>query len=238
MKGFLKFLLFLVVVAVAGVGVFYFMISSPAKVVDVEWTQQDFVTYKEKIGNNFDDSHASMEDIFAMNFTTSGVIPIDEMVTNAELTAVANMSTNGNSMAKDIKINCLGNDEIEMSAVIGDISPLIDQFPFLEKYETGLKLIENKEIYMYSTLYYDEATGLFGGETKELYVGKVKVPISQANDTLRPGGSALNDALSNLSGFSVNSFEVTETGFDFDGTIPETLESAGSFDDLAGQLGN
>jgi hypothetical protein len=238
MKVFFKVFLLLIGIVLLGGLVLYFMASGSAKEIDVEWTPEDFSSYNEKIGNDFGKNHASVEDIFAMNIVSSGQMAVDDSVTDSELTAIANMSVNQNSVVHDVKINCLGNDEIEMSAIIGDLSPLIAQFPFLEKYETALNLLNNKEIYIYSTLYYDETTGLFGGTTKELYVGNIKMPVGRANDTLRPGGSAINGALQNLEGFSVNSFEVTEEGFDFDGTIPEKVKSAGSFEDLSDQLGN
>ncbi|MBN2853455.1 MAG: hypothetical protein JXQ23_12035 [Clostridia bacterium] len=232
-KGFFKFIIGLVILVVVIVAVMYFLISTPAKEVKTEYTIEDFQSYLEKGGIDFDDSHASAEDFFADNVICSGQVTVDTVVTNAELTAVANMAFNDNSVMKDVNIKCLGNDELEASCVIGDLTPLISQFPVLKQFEAGLKLIQNKPVYMKSTLFYDQSTGLFDGVTEELYVGRIKIPVNTANDSLRPGGTALNDAIKKLDGFSVNEFKVTSDGFQFDGTIPEKISSAGSFDDLA-----
>ncbi len=232
MKGFLKFLVVVIVIVGAGLGGAYFLISSPAQEIDVTWTEDDFSSYLAKLdkgGVTLDGSQASVEDIFANNVAATGKTYVDTTITSAELTAIANKSWNGNSVFRNVKIKCVGDDELQMSAVIGDISPLIDQFPVLEKYESIIKLVENKEVYMNATLFYNEATGLFDGSTKEIYVGKVKLPLDQARTGLTEGGTAVNNALKNMSGFSVNHFKVTEAGFDFDGTIPAVMKSAGSF---------
>ncbi len=229
LKGLIKFILVIVVLLVVAGGGILFLMSSPAKVVDVTYTEQDFQSYLEKGGIVFDENHASAEDIFAGNVITTGQVSVTATVTNQELTAIANRSMNDNSVMKNVKIKCIGDDELIMSAEIGSIAPLIEQFPILERFEAGLRLIENKPVYMHATLFYDENTQKFDGVTKELYIGRIKIPTNQANNNLEAGGTALNNAISNLNGFSVNSFKVNEEGFHFDGTIPENIQSAGSF---------
>ncbi len=227
MKGFFKFIIGLIIILVIAFIAIFILISSPKKNIDVSYTSEDFQSYVEKGGIVFDEKHASMEDIFANNIIVTGTTYVNTTITNEELTAVANQSMNDNSIVKDVKIKCNDNNEIEMSCVVGDISPLINEFPFLEKYEAGLKLIENKPIYMNSTLFYDHNSREFGGVTSELYIGKVKIPVDQANDNLRPAGTQLNSMLKQINGFSVNDFQVSSEGFKFDGTIPQKIESAG-----------
>ena len=228
-KGLIKFIAFLIILVIGGIGVIFFLISSPKKEIDTTWTQNDFNSYLEKGGIEFNDSHASAEDFFANNLITAGSTSVDTTVSNEELSAIANMSINQNSVVKDIKIKCHDNNEIEMSCRIGDLTPLIEQFPVLKQFESGLKLIENKPVYMNSTLLYNKSTKLFEGVTKELYVGKIKIPIDKANNGLEPGGTAINNAIKQLDGFSVNEFEVNSDGFKFDGTIPTEIQSAKKF---------
>lgn len=235
-KAFLLFILGAILFVAIIIGVLFILISSPAKVVDTTWTQGDFDSYVEKGGIVFDDSHASAEDFFAGNIKGSGEVSVDAVVTDEELSAIANKALNENSVMTDISINCYGDEKIEMSCVIGDLTPLISMFPQLEQFEFAFKLLENKPIYMDATLFYDESTGLFDGTTKELYVGKIKIPLKQANDNLKPGGTVLNDSIKSLNGFSVNEFTVSDKGFNFDGTIPEKIESAGSFEDLSNAI--
>ena len=226
-KALLIILLVLVIILGGIIATFFFMTGAPSsRVVDTQWTEADFNSYLAKGGIDFDENHASAEDMIAGNFRSSGEVPVDTVVTNEELTAAANMAMNDNSIMKDIAIKCK-DGSLEMSCVIGDLGPIVDAFPQLEKYKAFLGLVRNKPIYMDATLSYNKATGLFEGVTEELYVGKIKIPVKQANDSLEDAGTALNNALQGLAGFSVNDFKVTPDGFDFDGTIPEKIESAG-----------
>jgi hypothetical protein len=228
-KGIAIFLLAFVVALALVLGIGWYLVSSPKVDLDVSWTEEDFNSYLEKGGIIFDESHASMEDIFAGNFTTEGVVRVDALITNSELTAVANMSTNENSIMKDVQIKCVGEDTLEMSGVTGNLTNLITVFPELEEFRNYFALGENKPIYMKSTLYYDKETQRFEGTTMEMYVGKIKMPIDEANNNLRKGGNVINDIVKSLEGFTVNEFKVTEEGFNFDGTIPKAIRSAGSF---------
>lgn len=228
-KGLLIFLgVPVFVLAILG-GVVWFLISTPGKTVDITWTQEDFQSYIEKGGIEFTEDHASMEDIFADNIKVAGLKDIDTLVTNRELTAIANQSMNGNSVVRNVKIRCVGEDKIEMSAVTGDLTNLTDIFPELAKYERYFKLAENKPVYTVSSLYYDESTKRFEGYTEAIYLGRIKLPTVEANNNLRYGGTAINNMLLKLDGFAVNSFKVTSEGFEFDGTIPTKIESQGSF---------
>jgi hypothetical protein len=228
-KGLLKFLgVVLVVIVILG-GVGWYLISTPGKTIDITWAEEDFQSYLKKGGIEFNDNHASMEDVLASNILVTGTETINTLVTNRELTAVANKSMNENSVMTDVKIRCVGDDKIEMSAVTGDLSNLIEIFPELKKYERYLKLAENKPVYMISSLYYDENTKLFQGYTEAIYLGKIKLPTVEANDNLEEGGTAINNMLLKLDGFSVNRFKVTAQGFEFDGTIPTQIESLGDF---------
>ncbi|MBN2797346.1 MAG: hypothetical protein JXR88_18190 [Clostridia bacterium] len=229
LKGLLKFIAVVLAVVVVLLGIGWYMISTPGKTIDVTWTESDFESYIAKGGIEFSENHASMEDILAGNIVVTGTKDIDTVVTNSELTAIANKSMNANSVMKDVKIRCIGDNMIEMSAVTGDLTGLIEIFPELEKYEKYLKLGENKPIYMLSSLYYDEATQKFEGYTDEIYLGKLKLPTVEANNNLEDGGTAINNMLKKLDGFEVNSFKVTSEGFQFDGTIPTQIESLGKF---------
>lgn len=229
-KGLLKIVGVVAIVLVILGGVGWYLISSPGKTVDITWTEDDFNSYIEKGGIEFSENHASMEDILADNIVVTGKTDVAAIITNSELTAIANKSMNDNSVMKNVKIRCVGENKIEMSAVTGDLENIIEIFPELKKYEKYLKLAENKPIYMLSSLEYNQATNLFEGYTEEIYLGKVKLPTGEANDNLEVGGTAINKMLQNLEGFQVNSFKVTSDGFEFNGTIPTQVESLGNFE--------
>ena len=227
LKGLLIFVIVIVVIIGVVVGGALIVTSLPTKQIDVEWNEADYQSYLDKSGVVFPDEQASMEDMLSGNFIASGKLAVDEVVTSEELTAVANKALNGNSIMKDIKIKCNDDGTLETSCVIGDLGPILENFPELEKFQGALNLIKNKPVYMKSTLTYDKSTGLFEGTTEELYIGKIKIPINTVLNGLTEAGSAGNNAALDLDGFSVNDFEVTGEGFDFDGTIPQSIESAG-----------
>ncbi len=226
-KGLLIFIIVIVVIIAVIVGGALLVTSLPTKQIDVEWTEADYQSYLDKSGVVFPDEQASMEDMLSGNFIATGQVSVDAVVTNEELTAVANKALNDNSIMKDVKIKCNEDGTLETSCVIGDLGPIIENFPELEKFQGVLKLIKNKPVYMKSTLVYDKSTGLFEGITEELYVGKIKIPINTVLSGLTEAGSAGNSSMLNLDGFSVNDFAITGDGFDFDGTVPQSIESAG-----------
>lgn len=227
LKGLLVFVVVIVVIIGVVVGGALLVTGLPTKQIEVEWTEADYQSYLDKSGVVFPEEQASMEDMISGNFIASGQLPVDVVVTNEELTAVANKAVNANSIMKDIKIKCNDDGTLETSGIIGDLGPLLENFPELEKYQGALKLIKNKPVYMKSTLTYNKSTGQFQGTTEELYVGKIKIPVDTVLSGLSDAGSAGNSSILALDGFSVNDFAVTGDGFDFDGTIPQSIESAG-----------
>jgi len=227
LKGLLIFIIVIVVIIAVIVGGALVVTSLPSKQIDVEWTEADYQSYLDKSGVVFPDEPASMEDMLSGNFIATGQLPVEGVVSSEELTAVANKALNGNSIMKDIKIKCNDDGTLETSCVIGDLGPIIENFPELEKYQGVLNLIKNKPVYMKSTLTYDKSTGLFEGTTEELYVGIIKIPVNTIMSGLKDAGTAGNNATLDLDGFSVNDFAITGDGFDFDGTIPQSIESAG-----------
>ena len=96
----LLIILFVLVLILGGViATFFFMTGTPSsRVVETQWTEADFNSYLAKGGIDFDESHASAEDMIAGNFISSGQVEVDTVVTNEELTAAANMAMNDNSI--------------------------------------------------------------------------------------------------------------------------------------------
>lgn len=228
LKGLLIFVVVIVIIIAVIVGGALIITGMPGKQIDVEWTEADYQSYLDKSGVVFPDEPATFEDMLSGDFIASGQMPIDTVITSEELTAVANKTLSDNSLMKDIKVKTNDDGTIETSCVIGDLGPIIENFPELDKYKSVLNLIKNKPVYMKSSLDYDKSTGLFEGTTEELYVGLVKIPVNTVVDGLRDAGTAGNNTTMSLDGFSVNDFDVTGEGFDFDGTIPQTIEAIGN----------
>ncbi|HPJ23071.1 MAG TPA: hypothetical protein PLH18_12035, partial [Clostridia bacterium] len=76
-KALLIILLVLVIILGGIIATFFFMTGAPSsRVVDTQWTEADFNSYLAKGGIDFDENHASAEDMIAGNFRSSGEVPV------------------------------------------------------------------------------------------------------------------------------------------------------------------
>lgn len=231
--GFLKFLLIstgtVVGTAAVAVGATLVVTGLPTKDIDVQWNENHWESYLVKTGAEYTSEHASAEDMVANNIIETGVVPVDATFINEELTAAANKTTNDNSVMKDIKIKCNSDGTVEASCVIGSLKEIMESNPSLEKYSFIAGLIKNRPVYLKSTLSYEEGSGIFKGDTTEVRIGKLKVPVSWVAFGLEDVASATNKTLSSLGGFTVENFAVKSGGMEFKGTLPEQVDSDGPF---------
>ncbi len=230
---FLKFLLIstgsVVGAAAIAVGTVLVVTGMPTKEVDVQWTQDHWQSYLAKSSADYTDNHASAEDMVANNITESGVVTVDAVFTNEELSAAANKTLNSNSVMKEIKIKCMNDGTVDTACVIGSLKEIMESNPSLEKYSFIAGLIKNRPVYLNSSLSYNAATGNFDAVTNEVRIGKIKIPVSWVAFGLEDAGAATAKTLRGLDGFSVNSFKVTNEGIVFKGTLPERVDSDGPF---------
>lgn len=236
MKGFLKFILSLLIIVVILIAGVYAAVSIPKKKVEVAWTQADVQSYMQKAKSNIvagssagDGSTvkpASLEDLLFNNFIAEGQVDVEGVLTSSEITAMANTVIRGQGIFKDIRMSCRDDGTIESSAYLGDgIKKIVNLFPEAKKYENVIKLAEGKPIYWRFSL---ERLGekQFTGHTEELYVGQVPVPLPQAAPGLTEAGSAVNNMIAKIDGFSCESFDIDSQGMHFKGKIPDKLAYA------------
>lgn len=231
MKGFLKFILAIILIPVILLGGLYVFISIPKK-VDVTWTEQDLNSYMEKTHANIkpgsngseETKPASLEDLLFNNFKAIGSIPVEGVVTSAEVTAVANSVIRGQGLFEDIRIGFRDDGTMEASGYIGpEVEKITNLFPEVKKYEEYIKMAEGKPIYWRYTLSRVDDKK-FDASTVELRVGQVPLPLPQVRPGLKEAGSALNNMVKKIDGFSCEQLKIDSEGFHFKGTIPEKLE--------------
>lgn len=226
MKGFIKFIGVLILVVALLVGGVYAAISVPKK-VKTKWTEKDLLSYQEKTHSAAvfaNGQPANLEDLLFNNFKTSGQIPVEGYLTASEITAMVNNVTRGQGLFENAAFAFNDDGTMEASGVIGaQVTELVQLFPELKKYEEYIALAEGKPIYWKYSLERINST-TFGGHTEELRVGQVPLPVSVVGGGLSDAGSAINNMVKKLDGFSCDEFYIDGKGMHFKGTIPERIE--------------
>ncbi len=230
MKGCLTFIGAVILVMAIAIGGAYAAISIPKK-VDVKWTEKDLQSYmaKAKAGigttaSGGESRGASMEDLLFGNFKTSGSVAVNDVITSEEATAMANSVMRGQSLIEDPRLGFRDDGTMEASGYIGpSVDKLVELFPVLEPYEELLKYAEGKPVYWrYSLTRISDKK--FDAHTEELRIGQVPIPLETAGKGLAEAGTALNNMIADIDGFSCESLKIDSAGFHFKGTIPDALE--------------
>jgi hypothetical protein len=226
MKGFLKLVGALLVVAILILGGAYAAMSVPKK-VDVTWSEKDLLSYEKKAGlviKGGDGKGASLEDLLSSNFRSTGSLKVNDTFTSAEATAMVNSVIRGNGIVKDIKLNFRPDGTMEASATISSsIVDIVKSSSDGQKYASLAQLVAGKPVYWHYTVSRVNDKK-FDGKTLEIYVGQVPIPVDSLAGPLVSGGSALNNIIARLDGFSCQALKIDAQGFHFNGTIPKNLE--------------
>jgi hypothetical protein len=166
---------------------------------------------------------AALEDLLFNNYQTTGSVKVNDFLTAAEVTAMINTVTRDNSIFKDVRIGFRDDGTMEASAYLGSaVSKITTMFPEVKKYEALIKQAEGKPIYWRYSLN-RVSNKKFDGHTKELLVGRVPIPLEQAGEGLTSAGTAVNNMIGNLDGFSCEEFKIDKQGMHFKGDIPTGL---------------
>ncbi|MDD5602857.1 MAG: hypothetical protein PHG48_02085 [Eubacteriales bacterium] len=226
MKGFFAFIGILVLIVAVIAGGLYAAVSLPKK-VDVTWTEQDLASYMQKARADIGTSGstgASMEDLLFGNFKSTGAVAVNEVITSQEATAMANSVMRGQNLIEDPRLGFRADGTMEASGYIGTgVSGLAEIFPEIKPYEEFLKYAEGKPIYWrYSLTRVNNKK--FDAHTEELRIGQIPIPLTQAGAGLVQAGTALNNMIARIDGFSCEALTIDEDGFHFKGTIPDKLE--------------
>ena len=137
---------------------------------------------------------------------------------------MVNNVSRGQELFTDARFNFNDDGTMEASGYLGPgVTELIQLFPELEKYEKYIAMAEGKPIYWkYTLTRVDENT--FDGHTQELRLGQVPLPVSTVGPGLKDAGSAINNMVGKLDGFSCEEFYIDGKGMHYKGTIPERIE--------------
>jgi len=217
-------LLALLVVIVAGVGMFMLPRS-----VDVKYTETDLQSYLDKGGIVLNDNSASIEDIFMGNYKSIGSRAVDGVITSAEATAILNAAANENSILTNIRVKFVGDGKYVASAQISnDLSGVYERFPVVKDYAGWIDTtLKGRTIYGEGTLV-QGTDKPFEANFTAISVGYIPLPVDQANEYGTYLGTEMNRIFENLPGFQVDTFKIDTDGLHFKGTIPTEIQGIGS----------
>lgn len=211
----------LIVIAVV-MGLFFL-----PKTVNVSYTEDDLQSYLEKGGIILNENSASAEDIFFGNYTAVGSRAVDGVVTSAEATAVLNAVAKSDGILTNIRIKFTGENTYEASANISDhLDEIYTTFPAVQDYKGWIDTtLKGRTLYGTGTLVKGEGD-TFVSEFTSIYVGSIPLPVDQANDYGEYLGTKMNQIISSLPGFNMETFKIDAEGLHFKGTIPTEIRSS------------
>jgi hypothetical protein len=216
-KGLLGLLVVLIICVVA-------MVFMP-KTVNVAYTEADLQSYLAKGGIILDERSASFEDIVLGQYESVGVVSVDDFITSEEATAILNAVSREKSVLSDVRVKFVGRDKVAASAKItADMSPIYNVFPAVKPFETLINTVVGRTLYVEMDL--RQAQGnQFEALFTSVSVGMLPLPVNQANEVGTQMGSFMNNLISQVPGFNMDTFYVDETGLHFKGTIPKEVQS-------------
>lgn len=211
----------LIVIAVV-MGLFFL-----PKTVNVSYTEDDLQSYLEKGGIILNENSASAEDIFFGNYIAVGSRAVDGVVTSAEATAVLNAVAKSDGILTNIRIKFTGENTYEASANISDhLDEIYTTFPAVQDYKGWIDTtLKGRTLYGTGTLVKGEGD-TFVSEFTSIYVGSIPLPVDQANDYGEYLGTKMNQIISSLPGFNMETFKIDAEGLHFKGTIPTEIRSS------------
>lgn len=211
----------LIVIAVV-MGLFFL-----PKTVNVSYTEADLQSYLDKGGIILNENSASVEDIFFGNYVSVGSRAVDGVITSAEATAVLNAVAKTDGILTNIRVKFTGENTYEASANISDqLDEIYTTFPAVQDYKAWIDTtLKGRTIYGTGVLVKGEGD-TFVSEFKSIYVGSLPLPTDQANTYGEYLGTKMNQIISSLPGFNMETFKIDTEGLHFKGTIPTEIRSS------------
>lgn len=217
------FILLTPLIIIAVVAGLFFM----PKTVNVSYTDADLQSYLSKGGIIFNENSASAEDLFFGNYTAVGSRAVDAVVTSAEATAIINESARADGILSNIRVKFTGENTFAASANISSqLDEIYTTFPAVQDYKGWIdSTIKGRTLYTTGTLVKGEGD-TFVAELTSVYVGSLPLPVDQANTYGTYLGTKMNQIMTTLPGFNMESFKIDAEGLHFKGTIPTEVRSS------------
>lgn len=187
-----------------------FFVLKTGKNINVLWSDTDFVSACKKTYLVFDEKMSpSLNIVDEVNSVDKN---IEATLSSAELTALANKSTQKYNVIKDLNIKLEDNGIVELSFVLGDNpEALIKLIPNIAAYKNYLDMSKGSPVYVKALIDYEGNKGI-SVKVLSLSIGQINISAEKANSITPPIVSRLTSILSNNK-FDINELSINDDMF-------------------------
>lgn len=212
-------IVFLFIIILALAAVFFIFFIDRSDMPDIN----EFIAEVEN-SERTTDNNSSITDVIKIQTEAGGVSELTIILTNADLTALANdtVDSNQNIPIEDLLFNCNADETIDVTGVVTDLTVYADSSDIPGFIKSLLGTVNGKRIY--ATVYIDYLGGNeFDIDITDVKIEKMNIPMIQvifepmANDIAQ----MLKDQLDAQENFILKDFRVVEDQLTFTGTITE-----------------
>ena len=170
------------------------------------------------------DNNSSITDVIKIQTDKGGTSRISIVLTNADLTALANdtVDSNDNIPFEDLLFNCNSDKTIDVTGVVTDLSIYVDNPDVPALIGALLSSANGKRIY--ATVYINYIGGNeFDIDIQNVKIEKMTLPIIQSiiDPITNNIAQMLKDQLDTQENFEMQDFEIKENQLSFSGIVSE-----------------
>lgn len=196
--------------------------------VNIEFDEKDLSSVYEKLNIDNDDNTPSVNDLLFNKFYVSDQpVLVDTTLTNEEITALLDDIASKDDYITNIQINMIEDDLFEMTFNISNVDDLLHEVnklsPSLGDLDFVSKILDEKEVYYKGTVEYNGENGM-ELDYEKINVGILPIRFDAANQVIDVLEDVINTGIDNMPALSIETFEITEDGLRFEGTIPDEFD--------------
>ena len=209
----------LVIFIIAAAAVYFIFFNDRSEMPNVK----EFISEVEN-SERTTDNNSSITDVIKIQTDKGGTSRISIVLTNADLTALANntVDSNGNIPFEDLLFNCNSDKTIDVTGVVTDLSIYVDNPDVPALIGALLSSANGKRIY--ATVYINYIGGNeFDIDIQNVKIGKMTLPIIQSifDPMTNNIAQLLEDQLDAQENFEMQDFEIKENQLSFSGIVSE-----------------
>jgi len=209
----------LVIFIIAAAAIYFIFFNDSSEMPNVK----EFISEVEN-SERTTDNNSSITDVIKIQTDKGGTSRINIVLTNADLTALANdtVDSNDNIPFEDLLFNCNSDKTIDVTGVVTDLSIYVDNPDVPALIGALLSSANGKRIY--ATVYINYIGGNeFDIDIQNVKIEKMTLPIIQSifDPITNNIAQMLKDQLDTQENFEMQDFEIKENQLSFSGIVSE-----------------
>jgi len=204
----------------------YFIATRFGPDLHVKYSPSDLRAYEAKNGIGAVSGSATLADLMTGAFREEGGVAFDDYLTQEEITAAVNETSDRDGMLSDFAIRFHADGTIEMTFTAGtNFKPIYAFIPEVGNIGPYLRMATGCRIYYkFAPVLLEDGT--FEAESLKTQLGLFEVQINQTVETMTLAGTAVNRAIRDLPALRIDEFEVLEGRIHVRGILPILVRTA------------